>query len=336
MHPRPPTRLKTRNDRMGTLWRSLLLNWVARCKYNIDSILRVRQELCSLFGVFCIIDWCAELLVFSEIEYSNKSDVQMQVTDNWSRWSKLSCDPTFYADINILRDLIMNYRAGKCNRLSCDTVRWNFVWSFQLPIQQLLHWRAPGRWYSCSQDPFVRNVHFDNFPTFLQESSLSQSFTTFFPQSSLLHCLKSWNPKTLQDNAFVWTFLISLTELSSKGSLFGPLCCSSGRPVSCCFWVPSFGVIGNHQPKAQFTQDAEHLATDVCKFWNTLQSMGVVFTQVASNIKGFAHKFACKCAYVSCVNRALVLRHLIAEINAVTLWNLICYYFPEDQIYSFC
>ena len=51
---------------------------------------------------------------------------------------------------------------------------------------------------------------------------------------------------------------------------------------------------------AQFTQDAEHLATGVCKFWNTLWSMGV-FTQVASNIK----EFACKCADASCVNRAL-------------------------------
>ena len=30
-----------------------------------------------------------------------------------------------------------------------------------------------------------------------------------------------------------------------------------------------------------------------------------VFTQLASNIKGFAHKFACKCAYTSCVNGPL-------------------------------
>ena len=51
--------------------------------------------------------------------------------------------------------------------------------------------------------------------------------------------------------------------------------------------------------RAQFTQDAKHLATGVRKFWNTLWSVGV-FTQVASNIKGFA----CKCAYASCVNRA--------------------------------
>ncbi len=27
-----------------------------------------------------------------------------------------------------------------------------------------------------------------------------------------------------------------------------------------------------------------------------------VFTQLTSNIKGFAHKFVCKCAYASCVN----------------------------------
>ncbi len=58
--------------------------------------------------------------------------------------------------------------------------------------------------------------------------------------------------------------------------------------------------------QAQFTQDAEHLATGVRKFWKTLSSMGV-FTQVASNIKGFAHKFACKTAYASCVNGALLL-----------------------------
>ncbi len=37
---------------------------------------------------------------------------------------------------------------------------------------------------------------------------------------------------------------------------------------------------------AQFTQDAEHLATHARKLWNTLWSMGV-FTQLASNIKGF-------------------------------------------------
>ncbi len=55
--------------------------------------------------------------------------------------------------------------------------------------------------------------------------------------------------------------------------------------------------------KALFTQDAEHLATGVSKLWDTLWSMRV-FTQVASNIKGFARKFACKSAYASCVNRA--------------------------------
>ena len=55
---------------------------------------------------------------------------------------------------------------------------------------------------------------------------------------------------------------------------------------------------------AQFTQDTEHLATCAHKLWNTLWSMGV-FTQLASNIKGFAPKFACKCAYASCVNGLL-------------------------------
>ncbi len=55
---------------------------------------------------------------------------------------------------------------------------------------------------------------------------------------------------------------------------------------------------------AQFTQDAEHLTTCARKFWDTLWSMRV-FTQVASNIKGFACKFACKSAYASCVNGAL-------------------------------
>ncbi len=35
-------------------------------------------------------------------------------------------------------------------------------------------------------------------------------------------------------------------------------------------------------PKVQFTPDAEHLATGVRKYWNTLQSMGV-FTQFAEN-----------------------------------------------------
>ncbi len=53
-------------------------------------------------------------------------------------------------------------------------------------------------------------------------------------------------------------------------------------------------------PKAQFTQDVEHLATCARKLWNTLWSTGV-FTQLASNIKGFACKFASKCAHVSYV-----------------------------------
>ena len=50
--------------------------------------------------------------------------------------------------------------------------------------------------------------------------------------------------------------------------------------------------------QAQFTQDAEHLSTGARKLCNTLWSMWV-FTQVASNIKGFARKF--ECAY--CQNR---------------------------------
>ena len=49
-----------------------------------------------------------------------------------------------------------------------------------------------------------------------------------------------------------------------------------------------------HFRRVFFTQDAEHLATCACKLWDTLLSMGV-FTQVASNIKGFA----CKSAYTS-------------------------------------
>ena len=50
---------------------------------------------------------------------------------------------------------------------------------------------------------------------------------------------------------------------------------------------------------AQFTHYAEHRATGICKQWNTSWSMGV-FTQLASNIKGFAGK----CADASCVNGA--------------------------------
>ncbi len=71
-------------------------------------------------------------------------------------------------------------------------------------------------------------------------------------------------------------------------------------------WPNCLGTRGK-EPKgnseAPFTQDAEHLATGVSKLWDTLWSMRV-FTQVASNIKGFARKFACKSAYASCVNRA--------------------------------
>ena len=55
---------------------------------------------------------------------------------------------------------------------------------------------------------------------------------------------------------------------------------------------------------APFTQDVEHLATGVRKFWNTLRSMGV-FTQLARNIKGFVWKCARKCASASCVKWAL-------------------------------
>ena len=59
------------------------------------------------------------------------------------------------------------------------------------------------------------------------------------------------------------------------------------------------GLLHCGDTKAQFTQDAEYLAKGVHKFWNTLWSIGV-FRQVASNIKGFA----CKSAFVSCVNEA--------------------------------
>ncbi len=45
--------------------------------------------------------------------------------------------------------------------------------------------------------------------------------------------------------------------------------------------------------QAPFTQDAEHLA---------IMEHTAVFTQVASNIKGFAHKCARKSAYAFCVN----------------------------------
>ncbi len=48
----------------------------------------------------------------------------------------------------------------------------------------------------------------------------------------------------------------------------------------------------------------EQLATRACTLWNTFWSMGV-FTQLASNIKGFAHKFVCKCLRASCVNGPL-------------------------------
>ena len=54
-------------------------------------------------------------------------------------------------------------------------------------------------------------------------------------------------------------------------------------------------------PQAQFTQDVEHLATVVCKWQNTLWSMGV-FTQLN-----------CKQAYASCVNGAWGLRFKCAE-----------------------
>ena len=70
--------------------------------------------------------------------------------------------------------------------------------------------------------------------------------------------------------------------------------------------------------KAPFTLDAEHLATGACKLWNTLLKMGV-FTQVASNIRGFATKFARKSAYASCVNGALAVLSHVMECCGLTL-----------------
>ncbi len=54
-----------------------------------------------------------------------------------------------------------------------------------------------------------------------------------------------------------------------------------------------------------FTQNAEVLANAACKKWNTLLPKGCS-QRIASNIKGFACKFACKPAYASCVNWAFV------------------------------
>ena len=78
------------------------------------------------------------------------------------------------------------------------------------------------------------------------------------------------------------------------------------------------GVQAEPSPEAQFTQDAEHLATGVYKLWDTLWSMRV-FTQDASNIKGFADKFARKSAHASCVKEALARRGAYLSHHAVVV-----------------
>ena len=61
-----------------------------------------------------------------------------------------------------------------------------------------------------------------------------------------------------------------------------------------------FGGRGFHnEDEGDQSMVAEHFATGARKLWNTLWSMGV-FTQLASNSKGFARK----CASASCVNWA--------------------------------
>ncbi len=91
-----------------------------------------------------------------------------------------------------------------------------------------------------------------------------------------------WKPR-----GRLWNFPLGMPHYLPKDNHDGPV-----------KWV----VITPHSHrvrKVPFTQDAEHLATDISKLWDTLWSMGV-FTQVASNIKGFARKSA----HASCVNGA--------------------------------
>ncbi len=58
----------------------------------------------------------------------------------------------------------------------------------------------------------------------------------------------------------------------------------------------------NVGPSSHRTQSTLQYAQGI--LWNTLWSVGV-FTQLASNIKGFASKFGFRCAYASCVNGPL-------------------------------
>ncbi len=56
-----------------------------------------------------------------------------------------------------------------------------------------------------------------------------------------------------------------------------------------------------------------------------------VFTQVASNIKAFARKFACKSAYASCVNGAL--GRFVKPVALAGLWDVA---FPDVLWYCTC
>ena len=95
------------------------------------------------------------------------------------------------------------------------------------------------------------------------------------------------------------------------------------RPLQFCFATrifslgPVYTCVGCVRPRSHRMQSTLRKAPR--KQWDTLLQMGV-FTQVAHNIKGFAHKFACKSAYAFCVNWASA--HLHANLCANPLMLL--------------
>ncbi len=125
-------------------------------------------------------------------------------------------------------------------------------------------------------------------------SEQSSIFTVLLVLSASNVCAKSTDHKSTQfwrrgpkwdDMPCAWTLCSVQLNLSQCRHVF------SFHAVT--FWP--FHTESARNSKAQFTQDTEHFATRARKLWNTAQSMGV-FTQLASNIKGFARKFVCKCA----------------------------------------
>ncbi len=158
----------------------------------------------------------------------------------------------------------------------------------------------PGfTWWHCGHILYWKYLH--NRPMFMKAQQLCPAAIELTQKVlAAVFCSQEWALENLD-----FFFSVELSEVNScPAEELLPLNCLFGATVVPTGQAPCKEMqrqMSERQTKAQFTQDAEHLATGACKLWNTLWSMGV-FTQLANNIKGFVCKFACKCAYESCVN----------------------------------